>query len=204
MRRCNVGDRLSHGPVPSTPRRQDVVRGHAARHGRSQPGRHAREHSRGPGNRHHRGRPRGRHRLLRHLALVRQRQERAALRPRAAHQAARQLRALDQGRTRACAPGRSRHLQASGLGRRPAVRAALRLHARRRTQELRDEPCPPRPQSRRGAADPRPRSSPPEVGGGRRGEPAASSTAAAAGGRSPTSRREARSRPSAPASISSA
>ena len=33
---------------------------------------------------------------------------------------------------------------ASGLGRRPAVRAALRLHARRRAQELRDEPCPPR------------------------------------------------------------
>jgi hypothetical protein len=48
-----------------------------------------REHPRGAGDRRHRGCARGRHRLLRHLALVRQRQERAALRPRPAHQAAR-------------------------------------------------------------------------------------------------------------------
>ena len=191
-------------PFAATPDRQDVVRGHAARHGRSKLGRHAREHPRGSGHRRHRCRACRRHRLFRHLALVRQRQERAALRPCAAHQAARELHPLNQGWARACAPGQSRHLQASGVGRRPAVRAALRLHARRCAQELRDEPRPPRPQSRRGAADPRPRPPPPEIGGRRRSRASASSTLVAAIGRSPTSRRRARSRPSAPGSISSA
>ena len=148
-RRSAAGE--PHGPPPHRP---DRTRSAGAGIWRRHAGRCPRCHQRASGAGRDRGRLHSRHRLFRHLPLVRQRQERAALRRRAARQAARLVHPEHQGRPRLREMHRSQSSEPGALAGRPAVQSDIRLHARRRAAVLRAEPAPAGADLGRCAADP--------------------------------------------------
>jgi hypothetical protein len=96
-----------YGSVSQAPGRRHNAFSAAIRHGRGQNRRHARRYSRSPGGGNDRGSARRRGRLVRHLTLVRQYQERTAIGSCPAGKTTGQLRAVNESGPGAFAPRRS-------------------------------------------------------------------------------------------------